>query len=121
MGDVRIENCEVVNAPDGAAARVTSSWGMTGGFVGYSEGMTEYDGLSKILGFTVDALETILNAVPGLGLGDLIKLLLANNILNVKSLIYGVQKSGDFGMLGFAFSGQSCWLVDDGQERRLYW
>ena len=60
---------------------------MTGGFVGYSEGMTEYDGLSKILGFTVDALETILNAVPGLGLGDLIKLLLANNILNVKSLI----------------------------------
>ena len=87
VGDVRIENCEVVNAPDGAAARVTSSWGMTGGFVGYSEGMTEYDGLSKILGFTVDALETILNAVPGLGLGDLIKLLLANNILNVKSLI----------------------------------
>lgn len=87
VGDVRIENCEVVNAPDGAAARVTSSWGMTGGFVGYSEGMTEYDGLSKILGFTVDALETILNAVPGLGLGDLIKLLLANNILDVKSLI----------------------------------
>lgn len=87
VGDVRIENCDVVDAPDGTAASVTSSWGMTGGFVGYSEGMTEYDGLSKILGFTVDALETILNAVPGLGLGELIKLLLANNILDVKSLI----------------------------------
>lgn len=87
VGDVRIENCEVIDAPDGTAARVTSSWGMTGGFVGYSDGMTEYDGLSKILGFTVDALETILNAVPGVGLGELIKLLLANNILDVKSLI----------------------------------
>ena len=87
VGDVRIENCEVIDAPDGTAARVTSSWGMTGGFVGYSEGMTEYDGLSKILGFTVDALQAILNAVPGVGLGELIKLLLANNILDVKSLI----------------------------------
>lgn len=87
VGDVHIENCEVVDAPDGTAGRVTSSWGMTGGFVGYSDGMTEYDGLSKILGFTVNTLETILNAVPGLGLGDLIKLLLANNILDVKSLI----------------------------------
>ncbi len=87
VGNVLIENCEVINAPDGTVARVTSSWGMTGGFVGYSEGMTEYDGLSTVLGFTVDALETILNAVPGLGLGELIKLLLANNILDVKSLI----------------------------------
>lgn len=87
VGDVRINNCNVVPSEEGAQASVTSSWGLTGGFVGYSEGMTEYDGLSGLLKFATDALETILNAIPGLGLGDLITLLLRNNIINVSQLI----------------------------------
>lgn len=108
VGDVRIENCEVIDAPDGTAARVTSSWGMTGGFVGYSEGMTEYDGLSKILGFTVDALQTILNAVPGVGLGELIKLLLANDILDVKSLIPTGYKNPVVSGCSVSLAGDGC-------------
>lgn len=87
VGDVRINNCNVVPSEEGAQASVTSSWGLTGGFVGYSEGMTEYDGLSGLLTFATDALETILNAIPGLGLGDLITLLLRNNIIDVSQLI----------------------------------
>ncbi|QAY33543.1 LPXTG cell wall anchor domain-containing protein [Bifidobacterium pullorum subsp. gallinarum] len=87
VGDVRINNCNVVPSEEGAQASVTSSWGLTGGFVGYSEGMTEYDGLSGLLKFSTDALETILNAIPGLGLGDLITLLLRNKIIDVSQLI----------------------------------
>ena len=62
------------------------------GFVGYTEGVTEYDGLSKALGVTVNALSSLLNAIPGLGLGDLITILL-DNALPVGSFNpYWIQK-----------------------------
>ncbi len=79
-GDVLVENCVVKNAT------VTNQNDYTGGFVGYSEGMTQYDGLSGVLGITVNALASLLNAIPGLGLGDLITILLDNG-LPVGSLI----------------------------------
>lgn len=80
VGDVIVRNCSVENAS------VTSVNAMTGGFIGYSEGMTEYDGLSTTLGMTEKMLSSLLNAIPGLGLGDLITILLKNS-LNVGSLI----------------------------------
>lgn len=80
VGDVIVKNCSVENAS------VTSVNAMTGGFVGYSEGMTEYDGLSKLLGITEGTLSSLLNVIPGLGLGDLITILLKNS-LDVGSLI----------------------------------
>ena len=52
----------------------------TGGFVGYTVGVTQYDGLSKALGDLVKLLTNILNVIPGLGLGDLITILLGNAI-----------------------------------------
>lgn len=52
----------------------------TGGFVGYTVGVTQYDGLSKALGKLVELLTGILNVIPGLGLGDLITILLGNAI-----------------------------------------
>lgn len=79
-GDVRVENCHVTNAT------VYNQNDYTGGFVGYSVGVTKYDGLSSALGVTVDALASLLNAIPGLGLGDLITILL-DNALPVGSLI----------------------------------
>lgn len=81
VGDVSIENCDVTGK-----VSVSNINDRTGGFVGYTEGVTEYDGLSKALGVTVDALSSLLNVIPGLGLGDLITILL-NNALPVDSLI----------------------------------
>lgn len=81
VGDVSIENCDVTGK-----VSVSNNNDRTGGFVGYTEGVTEYDGLSKALGVTVNALSSLLNAIPGLGLGDLITILL-DNALPVGSLI----------------------------------
>lgn len=91
MGDVRVESCVVTNATvknDPAADVPTSSpyAGITGGFVGYMAGEVEYDGLSDVLKFTEKALEALLNVLPGIGLGDLIQILLGN-VLDVSKLI----------------------------------
>ena len=73
VGDVAIKNCDVTGD-----VKVTNINDRTGGFVGYTEGVTQYSGLSKVLGTTVDALSSLLNVIPGLGLGDLITILLKN-------------------------------------------
>lgn len=73
-GQVEISNIEVNNA------NVKNVNGYTGGFVGYAVGSTQYDGLSNALGDLVKLLTNILNVIPGLGLGDLIKILLGNAI-----------------------------------------
>ena len=72
-GDAVVEDCCVTGDVE-----VSNVKDRTGGFVGYTEGMTEYSGLSNVLGGVVDVLSTVLNAVPGLGLGDLITILLGN-------------------------------------------
>lgn len=51
-----------------------------GGFVGHVEGETEYEGLSNLLGALVSILSSVLNIIPGLGLGDLINVLLENGL-----------------------------------------
>lgn len=73
-GHVEISNIEVNNVD---VKNVNSN---TGGFVGYAVGKTQYDGLSKALGGLVKLLTNILNVIPGLGLGDLITILLGNAI-----------------------------------------
>lgn len=73
-GQVELSNIEVVNA------NVKNVNHNTGGFVGYVVGTTQYDGLSKALGGTAEILSKILNVIPGLGLGDLITILLGNVI-----------------------------------------
>lgn len=73
-GHVEISNIEVNNAD------VKNVNNNTGGFVGYAVGKTEYEGLSNALGGLVKLLTNILNVIPGLGLGDLITILLGNAI-----------------------------------------
>ena len=51
VGDVSIENCDVTGK-----VSVSNINDRTGGFVVYTEGVTEYDGLSKALGVTLNAL-----------------------------------------------------------------
>lgn len=82
VGEVEVAGCEVKNAT------VTNVTDMTGGFVGNAEGITEYAGLGEALKGTVNALEGLLNVIPGLGLGDLIPILLDNpNLLEVPELL----------------------------------
>lgn len=73
-GQVLFSGIEVVKAD------VKNVNNNTGGFVGYTVGVTEYDGLSSALGGLVKLLSNILNVIPGLGLGDLITILLGNAI-----------------------------------------
>ena len=73
-GQVEFSGIEVIDA---TVRNVNNN---TGGFVGYTVGVTQYDGLSKALGKIVELLTNILNVVPGLGLGDLITILLGNAI-----------------------------------------
>ncbi|WP_239512333.1 LPXTG cell wall anchor domain-containing protein [Bifidobacterium aerophilum] len=80
-GEVTVSGCEV------ADVAVSNVKGMTGGFAGYSTGQTEYELLSTVLGGLVDSLSSILNAIPGLGLGDLIHWLLNGNLITAGNLI----------------------------------
>lgn len=73
-GQVELSNLEV------NSATVKNVNNNTGGFVGYIVGKTQYDGLSNALGGLVKLLTNILNVIPGLGLGDLITILLGNAI-----------------------------------------
>ena len=82
VGDVTIIGCEVEDAS------VDNQNDISGGFVGYSAGDTEYEGLSDSLGAIVVVLSGLLNVIPGLGLGDLIDILLGQEgLLPVGSLI----------------------------------
>lgn len=82
IGPVTVENCNV------SLGTITSEKGMVGGFVGSAEGLTEYEGLSNILSDVAEGLETILNKIPGLGLGDLVPVLLKNpKLVNLDNLI----------------------------------
>lgn len=80
IGDVVIKNCAVTNVT------VSNVKDYTGGFIGYTDGVTQYEGLSKALGGITDFLSSLLNVIPGLGLGDLITILL-ENALPLGSLI----------------------------------
>ena len=99
-GNVKIENCQVTNA---SVSNITD---MTGGFAGYTEGVEEYDGLSDILGSKVDFLSKLLNIIPGVGLGDLIELLLKNDVDLGKLIPEGYYKP-EFENCSVALSGNA--------------
>lgn len=100
MADSTIKDCEVDNVSVSAVATQfeTQSSSIfagesdksiivgTGGFVGHVEGETRYSNLSGLLGAAVDLLADVLNLIPGLGLGDLIQVLLGN-ALDIGALI----------------------------------
>ena len=77
VGNTAVTNCEVQNAVLSNAAN------FTGGFVGYTEGTPRY--ALETVGKVLDLLVKILNAVPWLGLGDLVNVVL--QLLSVDKLI----------------------------------
>lgn len=81
VGNVEISGCEMKGN-----VSVKSPNNYTGGFVGYTTGKTEYEGLSSALGGITKLLAGLLNLIPGLGLGDLITILL-NNAIPLSKLI----------------------------------
>ena len=81
VGNVEISGCEMKGN-----VSVKSPNNYTGGFVGYTTGKTEYEGLSNALGGITKLLAGLLNLIPGLGLGDLIIILL-NNAIPLSKLI----------------------------------
>jgi len=81
-GNVQILDCHVEGLSGVSNA---NSW--TGGFVGYISGITKYEALSGVLKGVTDALSTLLNLIPVLGLGDLITTLLNGGVLRVGNLI----------------------------------
>lgn len=83
VGEVTINDITVTNSQIDA-----SSKGYIGGIVGYSSGSTSYDGLSEALGWLANGLSWLLNLIPGLGVGDLIELLLGGEgLIDVSKLI----------------------------------
>ncbi len=81
VGDVEVSGCEV------HGISVSSRNAMSGGFVGYVQGETLYGPVDGPVGRLVEVLAGLLNIVPGVGLGDVITLLLGKgNILDVSKL-----------------------------------
>lgn len=90
VGNVDVNHCMVTDAQveNAASGGDGSAYvGMTGGFVGYMEGQTKYDGLSNLLGATVESLQALLNIIPGIGLGDLLELLKDKGVISLDKLI----------------------------------
>ena len=81
VGKVTITDCAVEDVS------VSNAASMTGGFVGYVTGETRYSFASDVLGGTSKLLTNLLNIIPGLGLGDLITLLLNGNVIKSSELI----------------------------------
>lgn len=83
VGEVSLDGVEVVSS-----TVKNKTKGYTGGLVGYSTGSTQYEGLSQALGGLSWILTKILNIIPGLGLGDLITILIGNGgLVDVSKLI----------------------------------
>ena len=83
VGEVSLEGIEVTSS-----TVKNNTKGYTGGLVGYSTGSTQYEGLSEALGGLAHIIADILNIIPGLGLGDLITILIGQGgLVDVSRLI----------------------------------
>ena len=80
VGAVNVSGCEVDDVT------VKSPHGYVGGFVGYVQGETLYGPISGLLDGLVKLLAGLLNVVPGVGLGDVITLLLDSNVIKAGQL-----------------------------------
>lgn len=81
-GQVLVENCRVDELQ-----HIDNAMNMSGGFVGNSEGVTEYGTLQTRLGQLVSILTKVLDIIPFLDLGTLLDVLLDGNIIDIDQLI----------------------------------
>lgn len=101
VGEASVENCDVISS------NVSSVNSLLGGFVGYTDGIVNY--ATEGLGSAVELLSNILNAIPGVGLGDLITVLLKNGL--------ALGKLVPVGYIAPVFSG--CHVSDLNSEEAL--
>lgn len=78
-GDVKVANCSVENA------KVQNEADRTGGFIGDIQGKTLYT--LQGLGVVINAVTGILQAIPLLGLGNVVDVLLNGGLIDLKQLI----------------------------------
>lgn len=78
-GDVKVANCSVENA------KVQNEADRTGGFIGDIQGKTLYTLQGQ--GVVIDAVKGILQAIPLLGLGNVVDVLLNGGLIDLKKLI----------------------------------
>ena len=82
-GDVEVANCSVANLQN-----IGSDYNVLGGFAGSMQGMTEYQDLFGTLDKTVIFfVERLLDTIPLLDLGTLIKLLIDGGLLDLGKLV----------------------------------
>ncbi len=82
-GDVEIANCSVENLQS-----LSSKQDIAGGFVGSMQGMVEYQELFGTLdSLLLQPLINLLNAIPFLGLGTLLEVLISGGIVNIGELV----------------------------------
>ena len=97
IGDVSVENCTVTNAS------VTNVKGMTGDLSDIHQRSNLYSRKCDKAG-VVELLSTLLNILPGVGLGDLITILLKNDVPLGQLLPNGykplIQNSSSFSFRG---------------------
>ena len=81
VGDVTVKDCTVTQGTiitQKTAFENNNKIVGVGGFVGYVQGNFQYDDLSNGLGAASSTLAAALNLIPGVGLGDLVTILLDN-------------------------------------------
>lgn len=81
-GNVHISDCRIIEL---SGVSNVNNW--TGGFVGYSAGITKYGDITQALGGAVGGLSKLLNLIPFLGLGDLLTALINGGALDIKKLV----------------------------------
>lgn len=131
MGEVDIADCLVENV---SVTTVRTSFEENkkivgkGGFVGYVEGEFQYDALSEALSTVTNDLAYVLNLLPGVGLGDLVDILLDNTLATGKLVPTGYSRptfedcavsgctlsheAGKYGVGGFAGSIGGAFIND---------
>ena len=80
-GDVKVANCSVENA------KVQNEADRTGGFIGDIQGKTLYTLQGQRVSLVIDAVTGILQAIPLLGLGNVVDVLLNGGLIDLTQLI----------------------------------
>ncbi|WP_283128695.1 LPXTG cell wall anchor domain-containing protein [Allofournierella massiliensis] len=97
-GNVEVTDCLVTGD-----VLVTNINSMMGGFVGYTNGYTQY--ATEGIGNLISLLEKLLNLIPGLGVGDIITILLGNALPLDQLLPIGYERPRLTGCVVAGLSG----------------
>ena len=113
-GDVEVSNCSVANLQN-----IGSDYNVLGGFAGSMQGMTEYQDLFGTLNDTVIFfVESLLNTIPLLDLGTLIKLLIDGGLVDLGELVPTGYKAPTVFNCSVSYAGNA--TVDNRASKDMY-